>query len=123
MWFTKIRSYPDRIRASAALGFPAVEFWPYEGKDLDAMAAAAKETGIELAQFTAWGFKPGMNDPKTTTTSRRKSARPARSPTSSTSKKCALSAATTPGHDAGRDAREHHQGPQAARRRSPRTTR
>jgi hydroxypyruvate isomerase len=64
MWFTKIRSYPDRMRASAALGFPSVEFWPYEGKDLDGMAAAAKETGIEMAQFTAWGFKPGMNDPK-----------------------------------------------------------
>ena len=62
MWF---RSLPflDRIRASADLGFPAVEFWPWRGKDLDAIAAICAERKIEVTQFTAWGFSPGMNDP------------------------------------------------------------
>ena len=29
MWFTKL-PFLDRIRATAALGFPGYEFWPYE---------------------------------------------------------------------------------------------
>ena len=53
-----------RLQEAAELGFPAVEFWPYEGKDIDAIAELAKELEIEIAQFTAWGFAPGMNDPK-----------------------------------------------------------
>ena len=52
----------DRIDAAAALGFPAVEFWPYQGKDIDAVAARAKAAGMIIAQFTAWGFRPGMNE-------------------------------------------------------------
>ncbi len=63
MWFTKL-PFLDRLRKSAALGFPAVEFWPWRGKDLDAIAKLSQELGIEIAQFTAWGFTPGMNDPK-----------------------------------------------------------
>jgi hydroxypyruvate isomerase len=63
MWFRKLPLL-DRIRATAALGFPAVELWPYEGKDIDAMAKLGKELGIAYSQFTAWGFRPGMNDPK-----------------------------------------------------------
>jgi hydroxypyruvate isomerase len=63
MWFRKMPLL-DRIRASAALGFPAVEFWPYENKDIDALAKLGKELGIAYAQFTAWGFSPGMNETK-----------------------------------------------------------
>jgi hydroxypyruvate isomerase len=63
MWFRKL-SFLDRVKASAALGFPSIEFWPYNGKDIDALAKLTKELGIEIAQFTAWGFKPGMNEPK-----------------------------------------------------------
>ena len=63
MWWTKL-PFLDRIRKAAELGFPAVEFWPYDGKDLDAVARLSKELGIEIAQFTAWGFSPGMNNPK-----------------------------------------------------------
>lgn len=63
MWFTKL-PFLDRIRASAKLGFPAVEFWPWQGKDIPALAALLKELKIQAAQFTAWGFEPGMNDPK-----------------------------------------------------------
>lgn len=62
MWWRKL-PFLDRIRKSAELGFPAVEFWPLQGKDVDAVAALTDELGIEVAQFTAWGFKPGLNDP------------------------------------------------------------
>lgn len=61
-WFGKL-AFPDRIRASADLGFPAVEFWPWRGKDLDAVEKALSETKLAVAQFTAWGFSPGLNDP------------------------------------------------------------
>ncbi|MEX2188945.1 MAG: TIM barrel protein [Pirellulales bacterium] len=63
MWFRKL-PFLDRVRAAAALGFPAVEMWPYQGKDIDALAALTKELGISISQFTAWGFTPGMNEPK-----------------------------------------------------------
>jgi hydroxypyruvate isomerase len=61
MWWTAL-PFLDRIRRTAELGFPAIEFWPLKGKDLPAIAALTKELGVEVAQFTAWGFKPGMND-------------------------------------------------------------
>jgi hydroxypyruvate isomerase len=65
MWWSKAKlPYEEKIRQAAALGFPAVEIWPWQGKDLDAIAALTQELGIEIAQFTAWGFKPGLNDPK-----------------------------------------------------------
>ena len=54
----------NRIRAAAKLGYPAVEFWPWRNKDLEQIRIACEETGIEVAQFTAWPFSPGMNDPK-----------------------------------------------------------
>jgi hydroxypyruvate isomerase len=62
-WFTD-RPLLDRMRAAAAMGFPAVEFWSFEDKDGAAIGALAKELGIEVAQFTAWGFKPGLNEAK-----------------------------------------------------------
>lgn len=63
MWWTKL-PFVERVKQTAALGFPALEFWPLAGKDLDALAKLTQDLGIEIAQFTAWGFKPGMNDPK-----------------------------------------------------------
>ncbi|MDA1251672.1 MAG: TIM barrel protein [Planctomycetota bacterium] len=63
MWWTKL-PFLDRIRQTAALGFPAVEFWPWDNKDLDATLKLTQELKIEIAQFTAWGFKPGLNDSK-----------------------------------------------------------
>lgn len=54
----------DRIRAAHALGFPAIEFWPWRGKDVAAIAALTKELDIAVAQFTAWGFSPGLNETK-----------------------------------------------------------
>lgn len=63
MWFTKL-PFLDRLRASADLGFPAVEFWPYENKDIDAIRKLCDDLNIEVAQFTAWGFSPGLNNPE-----------------------------------------------------------
>lgn len=63
MWWKNL-PFVDRLRKTAELGFPAVEFWPLKGKDLDQVAAVSQELGVEIAQFTAWGFKPGMNETK-----------------------------------------------------------
>jgi hydroxypyruvate isomerase len=63
MWWGKL-PFLDRLKQAAALGFPAVEFWPHQGKDIPAIARLAEELNLEIAQFTAWGFRPGMNDPK-----------------------------------------------------------
>ncbi len=63
MWWTALPLL-DRIRNAAELGFPAVEFWSYEDKDLPAIAQLSQQLDIEIAQFTAWGFAPGMNNPQ-----------------------------------------------------------
>ena len=63
MWFGKL-PFLDRIRAAAQLGFPAVEFWPWQNKDIAAIARLSRELNVAIAQFTAWGFRPGLNDPK-----------------------------------------------------------
>lgn len=63
MWWTKL-PFLDRVRKTAELGFPGFEFWPLDGKDLDALAGLSQDLGVEVVQFTAWGFKPGMNEPK-----------------------------------------------------------
>lgn len=62
MWWTKL-PFLDRLRKTAELGFPAYEFWPYEGKDLSAIVKLNEELKLSVAQFTAWGFEPGMNHP------------------------------------------------------------
>ncbi len=63
MWWTGL-PFLDRLRKAAEFGFPAVEFWPYQNKDIDAVGQLARELGLEIAQFTAWGFEPGMNHPE-----------------------------------------------------------
>lgn len=63
MWWSK-EPFLKRIELAASLGFPSVEFWPWQGKDLSAIADLSQKLGIEIAQFTAWGFRPGLNDPK-----------------------------------------------------------
>jgi hydroxypyruvate isomerase len=61
-WFPELE-FLERIEAAAAFGYPAVEFWPWRGKDIDAIAALIQRLGVEVAQFTGWGFEPGMNNP------------------------------------------------------------
>jgi hydroxypyruvate isomerase len=63
MWWRKL-PFADRIKKAARLGFPAVEFWPWRNKDLDEIKSLCGELGVEIAQFTAWPFVPGMNNPK-----------------------------------------------------------
>jgi hydroxypyruvate isomerase len=65
MWWRKL-PFMERFAQAAAFGYPAVEFWPHKGKDRDIeeIARLKKKLGLEIAQFTAWGFTPGMNDPK-----------------------------------------------------------
>jgi len=63
MWFNRI-PFLERLERTAALGFPAFEFWPYENKDVNAIAEACRRLNLEVAQFTAWGFRPGLNDPQ-----------------------------------------------------------
>ena len=64
MWRFGGKPILDRIRASADLGFDAVEMWGLGGKDLEAIAKLCEELKVEVAQFTAWGFNPGMNNPE-----------------------------------------------------------
>lgn len=63
MWWTRL-PFLERVERAAALGFPAIEFWPWRGKDVAAIAELTQKLGIEVAQFTAWGFKPGINEAK-----------------------------------------------------------
>jgi hydroxypyruvate isomerase len=63
MWWHKL-PFLERVAQAAAFGYPAIEFWPWQGKDLDALEKLTKDKGLAIAQFTAWGFTPGMNDPK-----------------------------------------------------------
>ncbi|KAA3614564.1 MAG: hypothetical protein DWQ01_01205 [Planctomycetota bacterium] len=63
MWFRKL-PFVDRIQAAADLGFSWVEFWPWRGKKLDQITQAAEKAGVKIAQFTGWGFVPGLNHPK-----------------------------------------------------------
>lgn len=62
-WFQSL-PFAERLDAAADLGFSAVEFWGTGDKDLDALAARAQARGVLIAQFTAWGFRPGLNDPR-----------------------------------------------------------
>ena len=63
MWWRQL-PFLDRIHAAADAGFKIIEFWPWRGKDIDAIASICNERDIEVAQFTAWGFVPGLNNPK-----------------------------------------------------------
>ena len=63
MWWRKLR-FTERIKAAAAFGYPAIEFWPWRVKNIDDIAELTGELGIEVAQFTAWGFRPGLNNPQ-----------------------------------------------------------
>ena len=63
MWWGRL-PFLRRLEEAARLGFTAIEFWPYEGKDINAVAETCQKLKIEIVQFTAWGFRPGLNDPK-----------------------------------------------------------
>jgi hydroxypyruvate isomerase len=62
MWWRDL-PFLERVRKAAEFGYPAFEFWPWQSKDLDALASITRQLGIAVAQFTAWGFRPGLNHP------------------------------------------------------------
>ena len=61
MWFRG--PFEKRVAEAAKLGFPSVEFWPYRGKDIEAMASLLRENRMTASQFTAWGFGTELNRP------------------------------------------------------------
>jgi hydroxypyruvate isomerase len=64
MWFRNEPDYLKRLEGAAKLGYPAVEFWPWQGKNINAIAETCERLKLVVSQFSAWGFKPGLNDPK-----------------------------------------------------------
>ena len=55
----------DRLRKVKEAGFSHYEFWPWRGKDLDAIKKLNDELGLHVAQFSAAprGFARGFADP------------------------------------------------------------
>ncbi|HZT78881.1 MAG TPA: TIM barrel protein [Gemmataceae bacterium] len=64
MWSFGTRDFLKRLEGAAKLGFSAVEFWPWRGKDINAVAETCERLKLAVAQFTAWGFTPGLNETK-----------------------------------------------------------
>ncbi len=61
MWFRG--PLHERIAAVAELGFPAIEFWPYENKDISQLGELLRQHEMTATQFTAWGFCRELNHP------------------------------------------------------------
>jgi hydroxypyruvate isomerase len=59
MWWSNA-PFLERIKNAAAFGYPAIEFWSWQNKDVDAVAALTRELGIQVAPFTATS---GFNHP------------------------------------------------------------
>jgi hydroxypyruvate isomerase len=56
----------DRIRKVKEAGFSHYEFWPWRGKDIDAIVKLNQELGLTTAQFSASpvkGFRHGITNP------------------------------------------------------------
>ena len=49
----EVAPFTRRIEEAARLGFQAIEFWPYEKRDIDAIAQTCQKHKIEIAQFTS----------------------------------------------------------------------
>lgn len=62
MWFGK-KTFLEKIQAADELGYPAIEFWPYQGKPVAEAAKLLKEKKMAVSQFTAWGFGKELNNP------------------------------------------------------------
>jgi len=63
MWWRKL-PFLERVEQAANFGYPAIEFWPWRNKDIDALVDLTKQRNLDIAQFTAWGFRPGLNETK-----------------------------------------------------------
>ena len=63
MWFGR-KSFLEKIELAAKYGFPAIEFWPFEGRPIAEAAKLLKEKNVAVSQFTAWPFGTILNNPK-----------------------------------------------------------
>jgi hydroxypyruvate isomerase len=63
MWFGR-RPFLEKIRQAADMGFPAIEFWPFENKPLEEARKLLQERSVAVSQFTAWGFGRELNHPE-----------------------------------------------------------
>ena len=61
MWFRG--PLHERIATVAELGFPAIEFWPHENKDISQLGELLRQHEMTATQFTAWGFGRELNHP------------------------------------------------------------
>ncbi len=60
--FAEDGDFPERVRAAHAAGLDAVEFWRWSNKDIDAIEAAVRDTGIAVAGLVAEPMVP-LTDP------------------------------------------------------------
>jgi hydroxypyruvate isomerase len=63
MWLRHL-PFEKRIGAAKELGFNFIEFWPWRNKNINAIKDECEKHEIKVTQFTAWGFSPGLNNPK-----------------------------------------------------------
>lgn len=56
--FAEVGDFPDRVRAAKAAGLDGVEFWAWSNKDIDALGAAVRETGIAVTGMVAEPMVP-----------------------------------------------------------------
>lgn len=62
MFFNEL-AIQERIGKVAEAGYSAAEFWGTDGRDIEAIAAAAREHGVEIVSMVGCGISPGLNDP------------------------------------------------------------
>ena len=63
MWFGN-KPFLQKISTAAEMGFPAIEFWPYENKPIKEAAQLLRDKKMAVSQFTAWGFGTELNNPE-----------------------------------------------------------
>ena len=60
--FAEVGDFPERVRAAHKAGLDGIEFWLWTNKDIDAMLAAVRETGIAVTGMVAEPMVP-LTDP------------------------------------------------------------
>lgn len=56
--FAEAGDFPDRIRAAHNAGLDGIEFWLWSNKDIEALGAAVRETGIAITGMVAEPMVP-----------------------------------------------------------------
>jgi len=63
MWWNKLPVL-DRMRKAAELGFPAIEFWTWQGRPIEEMRALADELNLQISQFVGARDDTPLNRPE-----------------------------------------------------------